>query len=283
MKKIFRFSEVDKQFAILMFTIIVYLATMLVSKSYELLQYNSFIFFWIYVIIGCVVPVFINIKNMTKIRNLSDKNFFRFSMYFAIGFSLILENVIFTIRQDEFYYIVKNSLINSFSINELVGLSSVLAFCFILTIYFNCILNAFKKEYAWLYGVTVCTIVYTIIFSDDVLKSAILSFVAFSLMTIFSKIKIGYILISVSSITSYIFANIYLKYHAFGIMHHINFILMIIGFICIIRSVKIMEKIMLYYKFEKMRFISLKQKEVKIIWFIMLLFGIFIATFNGRF
>lgn len=283
MENKFKISNIDKQFMIIIYSVFVLYGCMFASKSYSFPQYNRFIFFGIYVIIGFALPILINLKNIKKPVNKFDKNLFAFSIYFSVGFSMILESVIYYIFSDSFLSITQNSWATSMEFSLPLNVLVILAFCIIMVVYFTSILNVLLTEFAPIYCILVTAIAFAMMFHGNMVKNLVLGLMFSMFIVQFSHMKIPIILLFSSTASNVLFEYIYGKYFPFGLMHYYNFIFVIIGFFLIMKSLKSMEKIMFYYKFKSVKLISIKQREMKIVWFAVLLIGIFIATYNGRF
>ncbi|MFI3226922.1 MAG: hypothetical protein R3Y09_05845 [Clostridia bacterium] len=283
MESKFKISDTNRQFLIIIYSIVVFYSLIYIEGQYAFAQYNSFIFLSLYAIIGFVLPILINIKCLKKPENKFDKNSIKFSIFFGIGISMIIESVTFYIFEDTFLTIVQSSLTSNLEFTLPINIAIVLAFCLIVVIYFTGILTTLMKEYCPLYCILACATAFSIMYNGNTFKNIVLGFIIFYSLALFSQMKIPIILLSISSLVAILFENIYSKYYAFGIMHYYNFAFIVVGFFFILKAIKVMEKIMFYYKLQTIKFVSLTQKEMKIIWFAVLLLGIFIATYNGRF
>ncbi|MFI3115002.1 MAG: hypothetical protein R3Y12_02540 [Clostridia bacterium] len=275
-------SEI-KQFISIIYTIMIMYLTIIISKNYSFSKYNWYIFLTFYAIIGFIIPTCINFKNLRPTENKIDKNLRAFTINFSIGYALILEVIIYYLYQNKYREIVENSLILNLEFNIITNIFVVLVFIVIVCIYYMNAIQVLQQKYSGTSCIVACVLAFAITYDNNTLKNVFLGVAIFYFLSSFSQIKMAIALLSASTLAGFVLESLYRSYANFGIMHYFVFIYVVIGFIFLIKAIKIMETVVLYYRFNQKKIKRITSKELEIIWFSVLLLGIFIATYNGRF
>lgn len=283
MEKGNRLKNSDKQLIILIFTVFVLYILNYIKKVHIISKYNNFIFFIFYVIIGFVIPIFINKKNFKIHDKKLDKNNFKFIYSLSVGLSILIEVANYYINHSEYYVLVKSSYMSKFEMSNYINILTVYVFCVIIMFYFAEILYALHGRYSTIICILACSVTFAVLLSDDFLKNLFTGICIFYLWVAFKNIRLGTVFLWTSVFMSMLFEMVYLKISAFGLMHYFVFVMSVIGFLLFINSLKTLDKIMLYYEFRKITLTDIKRNEVKMLWFIILIVGIVIATYNWRF
>lgn len=272
-----------KQFISIIYTIMIMYICMIIGKKYTFPQYNWYIFLAFYAIIGFIAPTCINFKNLKATESKIDKNLQDFTINFAIGYSLVIEVIIYYLYQNDYKTLIENSLISNLEFDKVINVIVTMIFIIIVSLYYMNAVQILQQKYSQTSCIIVGTLAFVITYDSNVLKNILLAIVVFYFLVTFSQIKMAITLLCASVLSSFLLGTLYIKYANFGIMHYFILIYVIIGFFFLIKSIKNMEMVVLYYKFNERKVKKNTSKELEIIWFSVLLLGIFIATYNGRF
>lgn len=271
----YKIDSTNRQFLTIIYSFAIFYSCIYIGKIYTFPQDSKLIYLIIYMFLGLLVPMFKNYKPIKK-KNI-DKNYLKFSLNFALGFSFIIEGIMF--YTSDFAQISKKSYMSSIDFGEFSNIFVFLCFCIVIVLYFTQIIDELNKKNPQLLTVFMCSTAFSIMYDGDIFKNFIIGFLIFYSYTAFGYHRIPVIMILISVSVNFLFESIYLTYYAFGIMHYFIFIFVVVGFVFLLKAIDIMDKILFYYKFEKKG----KLIDTRILWFASLLLGIFISTYNGRF
>lgn len=263
-------------FSLLSHTLVCLYILVYTQKFFEQPKSMEFVFFIIYVIIGVIVPIFVNKSNLQKM----PKAFLEFNILIGVSVGIIIEIITHYIGAYRFDAVesiaskLNFNLFNRFMLNAI--------FSIILVFYIRRLYMLFKKTMSGSVFILLGTFACAFFSYGDIVRNGILgAFICYFIVT-FDNISTSIFLVIANAFANILIIYIHNTYSVYGIMHYFVFLLAVISFITLKKALEKLEPILYYKKLNTIKIKEFTKKDTKAIWFILLMLGVFLVTYYGR-